>query len=147
MNEQEQRSRKFSRPSTQPSGLWSGKGYTENSTQPAPQQSTPPCSLRGDAPQKVLYDVRVMRYSFVPNWQAALNEVTRLISKHYVTNAANFKQSRVKATFRTEQSAWRLAAELVEISTSDNASSTATISLNDIYERWTVRYDEGDARN
>jgi hypothetical protein len=36
---------------------------------------------------------------------------------------------------------------LVEISTSDNASSTATISLNDIYERRTVRYDEGDARN
>jgi len=44
-----------------------------------------------------------------------LSEVTRLISKHYVTNEANFKQCRVKATLRTEQSAWRLAAEFVEI--------------------------------
>jgi len=44
-----------------------------------------------------------MRYGFVPNWQVALNIVTRLISKHYVTKAANLKQSRVKATLRTEQ--------------------------------------------
>jgi hypothetical protein len=72
-----------------------------------------------------------MRYCFVPNWQVALNKVTRLIKKHYVTKAANLTQSRAKAMLRTEQSAWRLAAELVEIIMSDNASSTATISLND----------------
>jgi hypothetical protein len=66
----------------------------------------------------------------------ALNEVTRLISKHYVTNAANFKQPKVKATLRTEQSAWRLAVELVRNNyPSDNASSTATISLNDDTKR------------
>jgi hypothetical protein len=60
-----------------------------------------------------------------------LNKVAKLINKHYVTNAANFKQSRVRETLRTEQSAWRLAAELVDIIMSDKASSTATISLNE----------------
>jgi hypothetical protein len=77
-----------------------------------------------------------MRYCFVPNWQVALNIVTRLISKHYVTKAANLKQSRAKN--RANQHGGRLAAELVEIiiCQTTNASSTATNSLHDyIYEQ------------